>query len=699
MENHSKNKRIVTILHDIVKIFIFIYNSIGNLLHILGDIIQISIQYLRRAFQFGNQKIDEKIEYMKETNSEHLRQKAMIHHKQTFENTLSFVLFDKINRHKCRAKYIILFATFSLQLISLTTTYRGARYYLLDLNPIAPFLFASVVQILLFYFSKEAGEQYRMKITRYVIFASIVILSVLTSYVGIVNQTISPLNDYKNQYTSYQNAFHDAKNNVKQVYGDYVSYDRAINSFVNQAKQLIAITNNSIHGLQIQSGTLGQIQPSTTVTIKNENGIRSTTQTTDQSELTKALGKIANNEEKTRKLKDAIKNLETAISGKNINALREELQNVEQNNKTSFSNESQAAFKNIILHFNTLLETLNSFLKEAKQPALKSIEPMQLNLEQLQNLVSTYEQFEALQLEPIQNLQKKHNILQAADSKKNEGIIHSLTTIVLPFKDMQQEEYQKFRTDLELQISQSYYELKGFSDNLKFINPDKVSLIQKNLKVSFDKNSSFTDITVIAFQRFFENEINQKAAFICIIIASLIDVLSALLPFFWFNRYVSSLYRKKRKNKNPEEELLESLFYAMAKEVSMSNNESLSSYEQYIYDVLLQLRNYFKNYKELPYFEEYGYVLYAKRNDVEKEEYRDLNALLTSFHYVDTISNHDIMMQCEKHYHFEGGSDNKKHEDYIYIMQKDVLLWLHQHLYKTLQNQEITLSVKKGETL
>lgn len=73
MENHSKNKRIVTILHDIVKIFIFIYNSIGNLLHILGDIIQISIQYIRRAFQFGNQKIDEKIEYMKEINSEHLR--------------------------------------------------------------------------------------------------------------------------------------------------------------------------------------------------------------------------------------------------------------------------------------------------------------------------------------------------------------------------------------------------------------------------------------------------------------------------------------------------------------------------------------------------------------------------------------------------------------------------------------------------
>ena len=61
--------------------------------------------------------------------------------------------FPEMQRTGQHATTIILFPTFALQLISPTTTYRGARYYLLDLNPLAPFLFAAlVVQVLLFYF-------------------------------------------------------------------------------------------------------------------------------------------------------------------------------------------------------------------------------------------------------------------------------------------------------------------------------------------------------------------------------------------------------------------------------------------------------------------------------------------------------------------------------------------------------------------
>lgn len=702
MANQNKDKKKITIFHDIGKIFRFIYNSIGNLFHIIGEIIYTGIQHIRSVFYFGNQKIEERKDFIKEDNKVYQKQKSLSRKQQNFQDALSFVLFNKTSHHTRITKHIILFATFSLQIISLTTTYRGARYYLLDLNPLAPFLFASVVQILLFYFSKEAGEQYRMKVSRYIIFTSIVMLSVLTSYVGIVNNTISPLNDYKNQYTAYQNDFYKAKNNIKQLYGDYVSYDRAIDSLENQVKQLISITNNSIEGLNVQSGTLGQIQPSTSITTSNANGIDSITQTTDQSELTKALEKIAHNEEKVEKLNNAIKNLETAISNKNLNAMKKEMEKIGQGHVTTFSNNSHATMKNIVLHYNMLLETLNSFLKEANQPTLKSVDTLQLNLDQLQNLVSSYEKFNELNLEPIQNLQKKHNIMQATDTKEKIGIFDNLVKTILPFKDLHQEEYQKFRTDLELQISQSYYELKAYSDKLTFINPDKVKLIQKDMKNSFNKYASFTDITVIAFQRFTENEINQKSAIICMVIASIIDVLSAILPFFWFHRYVSSLYRKKRKHRNPEEELLESLFYAMAKEVPMNvtNMEnSMLGYYEYMYNVLKHLNDYFKIYKELPYFEAYGYVLYAKRKDIEKEEYHNINALLTTFHYINTISECDIMKQCEKQYNFSNGYENQKVDDYVYIMQKDVVLWLNQHLYKILQNQEFMFYEKRGETI
>ncbi len=89
-----------------------------------------------------------------------------------------------------------------------------------------------------------------MKPSRYTIFIFIVCISILTSYVGIMNNTISPLADYKNQYRDYQNSFDIAKEELSAIYGDYVSFERSLNSIENQANQLIQVTNNAISSIQ-----------------------------------------------------------------------------------------------------------------------------------------------------------------------------------------------------------------------------------------------------------------------------------------------------------------------------------------------------------------------------------------------------------------------------------------------------------------
>ena len=165
-----------------------------------------------------------------------------------------------------------------------------------------------------------------MKPTRYMIFLMIVCISVLTSYVGIINNTISPLNDYKNQYKEYQSSFAAAKDELRTLYGDYVSYERALNSLQNQANQLIQITDSAIASIQKKSGTLQNIQPSTSVTTSQQSdGGSSVTQTTDQKELTRALEKIADNEEKAEKLKAAIKQLQNASSSTSMKHMKKEL--------------------------------------------------------------------------------------------------------------------------------------------------------------------------------------------------------------------------------------------------------------------------------------------------------------------------------------------------------------------------------------
>ena len=93
------------------------------------------------------------------------------------------------------------------------------------------------------------------------------------------------------------------------------------------------------------------------------------------------------------------------------------------------------------------------------------------------------------------------------------------------------------------------------------MDKEAVNRIMKTLDESYQKHHSFTDITVIAFSRFTQSQAARNTALICFLIASLVDVISAILPFFWINRYNSALHGRKKHGGDPEEELLEQLYY------------------------------------------------------------------------------------------------------------------------------------------
>ncbi|MFR5525648.1 MAG: hypothetical protein ACLTJG_12140, partial [[Clostridium] innocuum] len=388
-------------LQDIGQLFLCLYNGMKKGVHGIGMLISFMKQNVcdrleDRQLRQRNQRDRKQILRMEDEQSQQVRD----------------ILFPRNARTGQHATMIILFATFALQLISLTTTYRGARYYLLDLNPLAPFLFALVVQILLFYFSKQAGQHAHMKPTRYMIFLVIVCISVLTSYVGIINNTISPLNDYKNQYKEYQSSFAAAKDELRTLYGDYVSYERALNSLQNQANQLIQVTNSSIASIQKKSGTLQTIQPSTSVTTSQQSdGGSSVTQTTDQKELARALEKIADNEEKVEKLKAAIKQLQSASSAAGMKHMKKELEELSAGTRQQPSQKVYTEFQNLTLSYNHLLDTLNSFLKEAGAQGMQDVKPLEVTLDQMIQMVDQYREFQKLTLTDIQKLQQKHNIL------------------------------------------------------------------------------------------------------------------------------------------------------------------------------------------------------------------------------------------------------------------------------------------------
>lgn len=668
-------------LQDIGQLFLCLYNGVKKGAHVAGSLLGLLKQNVRDRIE-----------------DRQLRQKNQRHRKQILRmedeqgQQIKDILFPRNARTGQHATMIILFATFALQLISLTTTYRGARYYLLDLNPLAPFLFALVIQVLLFYFSKQAGQHAHMKPTRYMIFLVIVCISVLTSYVGIINNTISPLNDYKNQYKEYQSSFATAKEELRTLYGDYVSYDRSLNSLQNQAKQLISITDSSIASIQKKSGTLQTIQPSTSVTTSQQSdGGSSVTQTTDQKELSKALEKIADNEEKVEKLKAAIKQLDSAISSSNIKSMKKELDELSSNSRQQPSQSTYTKFQNLTLSYNHLLDTLNSFLKEAGSSGMKDLNSLNVTLDQMIQMVNQYQEFQKLELTDIQKLQQKHNIL-GSDEQAQESAFSSLLSAFLPFRNMHQEEYQKFRIDLELQISDSYYAIKNHAKVLQTLDEAAVNDIMKSLDKSYQENHSFTDITVIAFSRFTQSQASRNTALICFLIASLVDVISAILPFFWINRYTSALHGRKKHGSDPEEELLEQLYYAAASQLPVRQGDIRS----YVCEVLEYLNGYVQLYQEVPFAKEDGYVMKAPRLRVEQPGYHAINAVLLTLHQLTTISIQDLDQLKIQYYSFHEEAASLE-EDYVYIMSSDLLLWIQQHLLAVLHQQKLMLEMEGGE--
>lgn len=230
--------------------------------------------------------------------------------------------------------------------------------------------------------------------------------------------------------------------------------------------------------------------------------------------------------------------------------MKKELDELSAETRQQPSQKAYTEFQNLTMSYNHLLDTLNAFLKEADAEGMKDLKTLNISLDQVIQMVGQYREFQKLTLTDIQKLQQKHNIL-GSDQQEKGSTVSSLLSAFLPFRNMHQEEYQKFRIDLELQISDSYYALKEHAKVLQALDKEAVNRIMKTLDESYQKHHSFTDITVIAFSRFTQSQAARNTALICFLIASLVDVISAILPFFWINRYNSALHGRKKHGGDP----------------------------------------------------------------------------------------------------------------------------------------------------
>ena len=143
--------------------------------------------------------------------------------------------------------------TFLLQFISFVTTYAGFTFFLGPVNPVAPLFMAITVQGLCFYLLNHAPSGKRGSgWKRSALLAVLITTSTLTSYMGIFDSVVKPVDQMRVQYDSYAKIVNTL---IEQEVAEKYSYDiqrkdieqvyERMNSAVQGADAVIAILKNS----------------------------------------------------------------------------------------------------------------------------------------------------------------------------------------------------------------------------------------------------------------------------------------------------------------------------------------------------------------------------------------------------------------------------------------------------------------------
>lgn len=91
-----------------------------------------------------------------------------------------------------------------LQCISFITTYAGFTFFLGTVNPIAPLFMAIVVQGGCYYLLNYAASRKRTGMwKRHILLFVLILTSTVTSYIGIFDGVVQPINLMREQYESY----------------------------------------------------------------------------------------------------------------------------------------------------------------------------------------------------------------------------------------------------------------------------------------------------------------------------------------------------------------------------------------------------------------------------------------------------------------------------------------------------------------
>lgn len=597
-----------------------------------------------------------------------------LYQRAQFKNYLSKILSGSGSIMKDRLlKATALLSTLVLQTISFFTTLAGVTYYFSSVSPYAPLAFAFTIQFLFYIMSNFGSGRVKFSIPRRLMLSLVFMISMLFSYIGIVNEYVPPIKTFEEKYnayyTIYDSVYQEAIDSFKK---DLVSPGDQLKLLFQNVQTLCTQADVEIAGYQDMVSGLSGIKE-TVRTGRNEWGYTTyeSNPAYESAQQEKRNYTALMNQLKTSKEQLMASHANLTADQSFNQALEDYLQNAQLSSEL-------ARFNNEFIHFSTAYNQLLSALQT------QMFEPVTYDLVSLADQYRSNNSFLSLSMADF-------NELQSAMGEQQE--LYSNDYFFL-LSDMIEEEvqgkYEKFRLAV------------------KDMLPDFNSQL---LTEKYHALIPLPDINLVALEKLLPSSPYFQQGMVALFLALLVDGMTAVIPVLINNRPVSCL-RAGHSKRLPytEEETMEKIILSVSSllppasdyETAVTSEQFGPRYVNYgiskdmaqhhLTGCIHILAGYFSLFHSSPWTNAQGYSKYLSEEALTRQgcnAYCHITDILCSLKYLTVVSEHEYQLLIHDAQNLKDvtGSINSGEipGDTIYLMKKHFDLWMSENLAGLLQ--------------
>ena len=506
-----------------------------------------------------------------------------------YSNIFSFLQKESRFTNKNIGDHAIYLLIFVLQFISFFTTYKGAELVFSSIWEYAPFLFATVIQVMIVYLSNKAFNVNKRKNRYFVALFVFLSISIFFSYTGILISQEPLENRYASKYETYKTSFDSLKINCQSNIGSKED-----------------IKNEIIQDITDAQGMMNSIQNAITYNDRNSKSVTNP----------------------YRRRNDQLQDYSNTI---NQNAQTSNLYRLRRDKLQNFYNSQK-----VLYNFDDLLRVYN-------EKSISDIEKEDITKSgSSDSIFSKLKQFESSYNNEFQNetdigiptsFSYSYDLDKLILGFQNDDVLNGISIEEVEEKDELSTKIKQYKRNTE----DSYQKIEAFVNTN--INDDDINRKLNELEERKNALLNLPGVYAFSILAFSDKEINIWNCILYFVFAIMIDGISAFLGYLKSRRAESFLYIKSSKDYFDEyEDAFEMLFMSLMKNVEINikdgQYQNCDNFEKEVIEQIAKTTEYISDFLDLFTLAEAtakdGYTLkcFYNKDELEKKSYIPFVSLL-----------------------------------------------------------------------